>query len=906
MATQMETQAIASDYGRADDALAAASASGGGGQLKIEGLDSLQEQTHLNRENIQRCLPFLQDQLDALFAIRDAAELGAALRQTLGQALGTLVGFWTQCVRDLADQDVQLRPGSRPAVCLEPLLTDTLELREIMLDARADLKQPRIQGKLDQLEQSFSGVRDTWNSDTVVEQLKAQVLQDAECLSRSKPGTGMSKLVRFLSLKKRRSSSLSIGQAGQHLLSRCASSIQRAAECAKQQSSGDATSSWTSVLPTKEACALPKHSLTQQEFYKQVDRQDRVMALLLIGDSDPSSGGYVPEDDPFSIADQMLRSIQHLQAHPPKDQEHYDSQITALENLGHRLVQLGLFKESVAIYQILVAELQQIVSTNIGRDYASRFCLALFHLACALFMTERWQEAQAAISAAVPISEALSQKQALGTESIRIRCLEAVHAIGPAQKDNRDVQIWTGPPTAGDVPPSADSIPSDRVMAQCQAATELRAYFVLLTNRQRVEATKRAERATTLLQSTNRHHSMGHTAALGSALFHWGSCGSPAKDLTTMTASLTSRRVFARTCSSKAQYDLARTLEIYAYWTSVSGNRTEGLNAAKEAVGLYRLLFERQPSVFAAIFADNLSRYADMLADSERGAEAVEAQTRSLDIFRAVHKVRPAAFKFGLTKRLCSLASRLDLLDRHDEAIRIGEEYVSMERNLSDAGQQQARSVPELMSALANQAILYGAGKQEEAAVKCLQEWVDLYNEDPKRMPSLSAMKMLHCLAAQLCKLNRFEEALLPMEECVRLARSLHPSNKRPPGTKLRCVYALRYYGYLLHALERKEAALGAVEEAVTMARDMPLLGNGKKRPALGGALINFATCLEGAERVEEAAEARREGEAIMAASPDWKGHDWSEAVLWHGYWRMIDAPYSLPVAYGRYESAAR
>jgi tetratricopeptide (TPR) repeat protein len=127
-----------------------------------------------------------------------------------------------------------------------------------------------------------------------------------------------------------------------------------------------------------------------------------------------------------------------------------------------------------------------------------------------------------------------------------------------------------------------------------------------------------------------------------------------------------------------------------------------------------------------------------------------------------------------------------------------------------------------------------------------------------------------------LAALGRREEALAAIEEAVSIHRDLaaaHPDTFRPALAS-----SLSNQSGRLAELGRREEALAAIEEAVSIRRNLAAARPGAFRPDLAASLNNLSSCLVGLGRYEEALAAVEEAAAtyrdLAAARPDAFGPD--------------------------------
>jgi tetratricopeptide (TPR) repeat protein len=129
----------------------------------------------------------------------------------------------------------------------------------------------------------------------------------------------------------------------------------------------------------------------------------------------------------------------------------------------------------------------------------------------------------------------------------------------------------------------------------------------------------------------------------------------------------------------------------------------------------------------------------------------------------------------------------------------------------------------------------------------------------------------LNNLSIRLNALGRREDALAASEEAVTLNRDLAAA--RPDAFRPDLAMSLNNLSIRLNALGRREDALAAIEEAVTLYRDLAAARPDAFRPDLAMALTNLSGCLDELGRREDALAASEEAVTLnrdlAAARPD-------------------------------------
>ena len=117
--------------------------------------------------------------------------------------------------------------------------------------------------------------------------------------------------------------------------------------------------------------------------------------------------------------------------------------------------------------------------------------------------------------------------------------------------------------------------------------------------------------------------------------------------------------------------DLAGSLNNLANRLSDVGRSGEALGAAQEAVELYRALVQGSPEAYTPDLAGSLNNLANILSRLGRSGEALEAAQEAVELFRALVQGSPEAYTPRLAMSLSNLANRLSEEGRYEEALNV-------------------------------------------------------------------------------------------------------------------------------------------------------------------------------------------------------------------------------------------
>ena len=176
-----------------------------------------------------------------------------------------------------------------------------------------------------------------------------------------------------------------------------------------------------------------------------------------------------------------------------------------------------------------------------------------------------------------------------------------------------------------------------------------------------------------------------------------------------------------------------RSPEQQAHWAnnlsirlSDVGERKAALEAAREAVELYRGLAEASPAAYAPDLAGSLNNLANCLSAVGERNEALEAAREAVRLRRALAEASPAAYAPALAGSLNNLAAFLSAVGKQDEALEAAREAVRLRRALAEASPQAY--TPNLAMSLTNLANLLSAVGERNEALETFVEGFDCFS----------------------------------------------------------------------------------------------------------------------------------------------------------------------------------
>jgi tetratricopeptide (TPR) repeat protein len=313
----------------------------------------------------------------------------------------------------------------------------------------------------------------------------------------------------------------------------------------------------------------------------------------------------------------------------------------------------------------------------------------------------------------------------------------------------------------------------------------------------------------------------------------------------------------AADAGSSAQ-DRAASLNGLAIAYRKVGQREAALQAAQEAVDLYRELATQQPDAFRPYLAMSLNNLANMLSDLGQCEAALRVAQESVDIRRELAAHRADAVRPDLAISLNNLAKMLSGLGQRATALQAAQEAANLYRELAADRPDAFR--PYLAISLNNLANMLRDLGQREAALQAAQEAADLHREFAAQRPDAFRPDLamsLNNLAQMLSDLGQRERALQAAQEAVDLYREF--AAKRPDAFRPDLAISLNNLANRLSDLGQREPALRVAQESVDLYRELAARRRDAFRPDLAMSLNNLANRLSDLGQREAALQAAQE-----------------------------------------------
>jgi tetratricopeptide (TPR) repeat protein len=287
------------------------------------------------------------------------------------------------------------------------------------------------------------------------------------------------------------------------------------------------------------------------------------------------------------------------------------------------------------------------------------------------------------------------------------------------------------------------------------------------------------------------------------------------------------------------------------------GHGEDALKAATSAHHLYQSLYLDSPNVFAAEHASSLDTYLICLAGCRRYEEAVDPAMQAIKIWRGLVENRPNVFRCRLARALENAFDVHHRLGRHSEALQFSSKAADQYRKLSRHNPKEFR--PDLASNLSRAgSCLLDLGRHEEASKKfmealCIFERCAKAEHNSRCADALD--NLYHCFTRGGDHKSASEYA----GRAVRIRRSLAGKHARTGDLCARLATSCTYVFHSFRKLGSFREALDAIQEAVTLYRELVAHSGDDFNADLTMALYNTSQCLGQLRCRDQALRAARE-----------------------------------------------
>lgn len=263
--------------------------------------------------------------------------------------------------------------------------------------------------------------------------------------------------------------------------------------------------------------------------------------------------------------------------------------------------------------------------------------------------------------------------------------------------------------------------------------------------------------------------------------------------------------------------DMAGALSTLACRLMEAGHPEPAVDAAQEAVSIFRALETVSPRSYLPELGSALTHLGSALSDVGRDEDAVAACQAAVDIYRGLAAARPATHLPGLAVVLNNLAGRKAAVGDAVGAALLNREGIEIFRDLAE--QYPGAYQEDLARALANLKLRLLELGEPNAAAGVGQEAISVLRsltavDSSRYAPGFASF--LHQHALQMEMAGDLPTAIAALQECVHLRRRLaHEDPDHLPGLAA----AIRDQGALLWTAGDRQTAMQHTEEAVSRFR---------------------------------------------------------------------------------------
>ena len=260
------------------------------------------------------------------------------------------------------------------------------------------------------------------------------------------------------------------------------------------------------------------------------------------------------------------------------------------------------------------------------------------------------------------------------------------------------------------------------------------------------------------------------------------------------------RRVIAATSGEDEaeRAERSRLLNNTSVHMADTGDRTGALDAAREAVAIYRRLSQAHPAAYEPNLAASIHNLAYSLSATGDRTEAQGAAREAVAIYRRVAQANPATYEPNLATSINNLASRLSDTGDRTGALLAAREAVAVYRRLSRAN--AAAYEPDLAASIGNLANHLGATGDRAGALDTAHEVVAIYRRLAHANPVAYEPDLAKSLCVLAMALSADNKRELAREAATEAVTRLRPWAAQSPWA----------YGDLLRDAEALVAELAA------------------------------------------------------------------------------------------------
>jgi len=253
---------------------------------------------------------------------------------------------------------------------------------------------------------------------------------------------------------------------------------------------------------------------------------------------------------------------------------------------------------------------------------------------------------------------------------------------------------------------------------------------------------------------------------------------------------------------------------------SDTGLFAEAEQAYTESLGIYRTLAETHPAAYRSEVAMTLNNLGTLYADTNRLKEAEQAYTESLGIYRKLAETDPAAYRPDVATTLTNLGNLYYKTARFKEAEQAYTESLSIRRKLAEMNPAAYR--PDVATTLNNLGALYADTHRLKEAEQAYTESLSIRRTLAETQPAAyrpDVADILNNLGNLYSNTHRLTEAEQAYTEALSIRRTLAETN--PAAYRPDVAMTLNNLGILYKDTNRMADSEQATTESLSIYRTL-------------------------------------------------------------------------------------
>ncbi|MEU6245991.1 tetratricopeptide repeat protein [Glycomyces sp. NPDC047010] len=284
--------------------------------------------------------------------------------------------------------------------------------------------------------------------------------------------------------------------------------------------------------------------------------------------------------------------------------------------------------------------------------------------------------------------------------------------------------------------------------------------------------------------------------------------------------------------------ELARAHISHASWLGNDGQHNLAVDAAQQAVAIFRALAEDNRQNYLSEWANSVNSLAIAYHNTNRDSEALTEIRLAVSLYEELVELDRSSHLEGFAMTKSNLSNALGEIGEHDEALLLAEQAFALFTELSEGSECSYQDdIAMTMNNLAN--VLFRSNRVDES-VELMRSAVSIYEElvSNDRIGYLADLAMsLYNLAENLVGAGEYSDAFESAERSIDLYRELCVINRRAYIPVL--LTPLRRITIWYAECGRVDDSLRNASEALSLSNDLIEIDRSMFLPELYGTLVN-------------------------------------------------------------------